>query len=158
MYAEMKGPLLMPYRPRLFRRARYHQTCRRSDTGDSGVKCLDVTKVEQIGADQGTQHSRDKGDFWRIRSQQISLPSIASAKNAGEGTTCALRDFIDDSILHEWRISESIESVARRISHGKQPVYSLCDRHLYSERRFPAGWLFSSSPEDLAAATWWHDV
>jgi hypothetical protein len=101
VYASMEGPLLMPNRLRLFRRARYHQTCRRSDTGDSGVKCLDVTKVEQIGADQGTQHSRDKGRLRRIRSQQISLPSIASAKNAGQGTNCALRDSIDHSILHE---------------------------------------------------------
>ena len=33
-----------------------------SDTGDSGLKCRDVTKVEQICADEGPQHSRDKGD------------------------------------------------------------------------------------------------
>jgi hypothetical protein len=55
VYASMKGPLLMPNRPRLFRRARYHHdTIKRagaSDTGDSGLKCLDVTNVEQIGAD-----------------------------------------------------------------------------------------------------------
>ena len=33
-------------------------------------------------------------------------------------------------------------------------IYSSCDRHLSSERRCPAGRLFSSSPEDLAAASW----
>lgn len=37
-----------------------------ADTGDSGLKLFDVTEVEQIRADEGPQHSRDKGDLRRL--------------------------------------------------------------------------------------------
>ena len=40
-----------------------HDTIKRagsSDTDDSGLKCLDITEVEQVGADERIQHSRDE--------------------------------------------------------------------------------------------------
>jgi hypothetical protein len=64
-----------------------------------------------------------------------------------------IRDFIDHFICHEQRISSTIESVARRITHGKQSVYSLYNRHQSSQCNCRAGRLFSSSSEDLAAIT-----
>jgi len=50
-----------------------------SDAGDSGLKCLNVTEVEQIGVDEGTQHSRDKGDLRRLfgnRPRVLMRPSV----------------------------------------------------------------------------------
>jgi hypothetical protein len=78
---------------------------------------------------------------------------MASAKNVGEGTICALRDFIDHFILHEQRISASIKIYCKEVRHGEQSDYSLCDRHLSFERRCSTGRLLSSSSEDLAVIT-----
>jgi hypothetical protein len=43
-----------------------------SDTGDSGLECLDVAEVEQIGADEGTQHPCDKSDLRRLFGNQLN--------------------------------------------------------------------------------------
>jgi hypothetical protein len=109
---------------------------------------------------QNTRHQRFIGNHLFIGCIVSEHPEPAGqSAEHGIGKECrrwndlCMRDFIDHFILHEQRISSSIESFSRRISHGKRSVYSLYIRHLSSQCNCHAGRLFSSSPEDLAAIT-----
>lgn len=59
------------------------------------------TKLHQPRREQLPEHEREESEENQEEQQRASLPSIASAKNAGVGTICALRDSIIYFILHE---------------------------------------------------------
>jgi len=59
------------------------------------------TKLHQPRREQLPEHEREESEENQEEQQRASLPSTASAKNAGEGTICALRDSIVYFILHE---------------------------------------------------------
>jgi hypothetical protein len=59
------------------------------------------SKLHQSRREQLPEHEWEESEENQEEQQRASLPSIASAKNADEGTICALRDSIVYFILHE---------------------------------------------------------